>query len=104
MIDEVISLLIWDKDVCLVLPTLPHALALWPHYRAALKGHFTFTNDTKTAIVIPAIHAVLRLWVPFTKERAYRLMPTQPMDGRYYRRGFTSVSPYYTKRELRRVI
>lgn len=88
-------------DTCLVLPTLLHALAVWPIVRTM----FSERHDeldlafTKTAIVCKDTQTVLKLWVP------YGLDPTMPMD---YPHAFAGhclyMSVWYTRKELRPII
>lgn len=88
-----------QHDTCLVLPTLRHAIALWPRYFTAVEdrhvwaiggGHrpFKATQRTKTAIVMTDTKTALRLWVPYQRD------PTMPMDWEINRRHYILISPY----------
>ena len=76
------------RNTCLVLPTLGHAVALWPRYRALVHSKMEYLASTKTLLLLRDTHTVLRLWVPYERE------PTMPMDQPVARHGFKFVSPY----------
>lgn len=81
----------WQQHTCLVLPTLGHALDLWPLYVAVTARGHSGTQTTKTILIMRDTHTYLRLWVPYERE------PTQPMDweksnGKLHEYHF--VSPY----------
>jgi hypothetical protein len=79
---------------CLVLPTLQHAIALWPKYTEALEERYGEgrIRRTKTARIMPLSRgATLRLWVPYERD------PTMPMDYWELRSGWQMVSPYLAR-------
>ena|SRR5215831_18914739 len=84
-----------QRDVCLVFPTLPSALAQWPTFISVLseKHASGCVAKTRTAIVTRCNHRALRLWVPYEPE------PTMPMDSS--RRGFHLMSTYFSDKEMR---
>lgn len=78
-----------QRYTCLVLPTLEHAISLWPYYQwAVTDAHPNHYHKTKTAIGMTDTKTILRLWVPYT------LQPTMPMDWDHFRKDFYLVSPY----------
>lgn len=80
-----------QRDTCLVLPTLRHALALWPRYwdvMAEVHGK-NKVKISKTAVTTLTTRTILRLWVP------YSLDPTMPMDWPSLRRDFDFITPYW---------
>jgi hypothetical protein len=104
LIEDTISLVVQRKNACLVLPTLPHVLNVWPEYCEAFKDAFGEVKVTRTAIVVPPVVGLLRLWVPYGDVAMKSGKPVQPMDWEPNRRGFTFVSPYYTRKELARLV
>lgn len=77
------------QNTCLVLPTLEHAIALWPKYREAAEAvHKGRVKKTKTAVYMYRTRTTLRLWVPYSRE------PTMPLDVELWRRGFYFMTPY----------
>lgn len=78
------------QDTILVLPTLKHAVALWPVYRDALvEAHGAeYVNASRTAVTLKRTHTVLRLGVPYSRD------PTLPTDWLNIRRGFVAMTPY----------
>lgn len=79
-----------QQRICLVLPTLWHAVELWPKYTDALEERCGVDRirRTKTARVVLGTPGILRLWVPYERS------PTQPMDFRSIRDGWDFISPY----------
>jgi len=78
-----------QRNTCIVLPTLGHALDLWPLYQVfVIRQHPNHFHRTKTAVSFTDTKTFLRLWVPYAKE------PTMPMDWAHFRKGFYLVSPY----------
>lgn len=77
-----------QRNTCLVLPTLSHAIALWPLYREYVQSKHKYTHSARTGLAMQDTRTMLRLWVPYERE------PTQPMDNPYWRRDFYLVSPY----------
>ena len=89
-----------QRDVCLVLPSLEHAVWWWPEYQECIarRHGIDWINFTKTNIISKKTHTSLRLWVP------YSLDPTMPMDfihAHVFRVEY--MSTYYTGRELHEV-
>lgn len=82
-----------QQRICLVLPTLLHAIELWPRYTDALeeRAGTTIIKRTKTARIVVGTPGILRLWVPYERE------PTQPMDFHQVRAGWDFISPYYRR-------
>lgn len=72
-----------EQNAVLVLPTLRHAIALWPRYREAFKDrHGPLARMTKTAVALGTTGTTLRLWVPYARD------PSMPMDHPLYRTTF----------------
>ena len=78
------------RDTCVVLPTLKHAIALWPKYRKVIQESHGERNVvlTKTSVVMARTKTALRLWVPYSRD------PTMPLDWVQNRRGFELITPY----------
>ena len=62
------------RDLCVVLPTLEHAVHWWPRVIEMMENSQPHIIRTKTAIICRMTKTAIRLWVP------YELSPTQPMD------------------------
>ena len=87
-------------DTCLVLPTLGHAVAIWPVVRTMFRERHDERDLalTKASIVCKDTQTVMRLWVPYERD------PTMQMDypiafGDYC----TYLSVWYTPKELKRI-
>lgn len=63
-----------QRDCCVVLPTLDHAVRWWDQIKQMIEATEPDTLHTKTAIIRRRSGTALRLWVP------YSLDPTFPMD------------------------
>lgn len=64
-----------NRDTCVVLPTLDHAVFWWPRISDMLDAYQPgLVNKSKTARFLQGTNTILRLWVPYERE------PTQPMD------------------------
>lgn len=78
-----------QQDTCLVLPSLRHAIELWPKYREALtEVHNGRLHRTKTGVALFKTKTLLRLWVPYERD------PTMPMDWPRLREDFAIITPY----------
>lgn len=65
-----------QRDVCVVLPTLDHAVFWWSRIILMMEDAQPNILRTKTALVLRRTQTAIRLWVP------YELEPTQPFDHR----------------------
>jgi hypothetical protein len=91
---DIVSIASQVSHVCLVLPTLDHATALWPVFLGAIRdrhGGKLFMKTSKTSTFMFATQTVLRLWVPYERE------PTMWMDWHHERSQFITVSVYSRK-------
>lgn len=68
-----------SEDTCLVLPTLRHAVAIWPDVIAMFKDRHSDIVTTRTALISRSSRTFLRLWVPYDRE------PTMPADTSRWR-------------------
>ena len=87
------------RDVCVVLPSMEHAIYEWPSYIKVARSkhrHKGCLTTTRTAIVFRCTRTVLRLWVPFVQSLGL------PLDKPRERRKFELVSPYFSRKELER--
>lgn len=88
-------------DACLILPTLNHAINIWPIVRTMFREAHNERDLalTKTGIVCKDTQTVLKLWVP------YDVDPTMPMD---YPHDFAwhckYLSVWYSPREVRHIV
>lgn len=53
-----------QRDSCVVLPTLPHAIYWWPRIKQMIDAREPYAMHTRTAIVRRLSGTALRLWVP----------------------------------------
>jgi hypothetical protein len=64
-----------NRDFCVVLPTLNHAVYWWYHIDKMFNDYQPgLVVTTKTARFLRGSNIAVRLWVPYQPE------PTQPMD------------------------
>ncbi len=66
-----------QRDCCVVMPSLKHAIYFWPQITEYIKlrhGGDKYVVNTRTAVVSRRTQTALRLWVPYEPD------PTMPMD------------------------
>jgi hypothetical protein len=62
-----------QRDACVVLPTLDHAVYWWPRVYDMFSDRQNVIR-TKTGLALKGSHTAIRLWTPYAHE------PTQPFD------------------------
>jgi len=103
-VDDICSALA-TGDVIVVFPTLEKMVDYYNDIASTIKEHHSCgPRATRTAFIFDMRcygPRILRLWTPHF---LIGEEPTLPMDYREDRKGFEPLSPYFTRRELRRLV
>jgi hypothetical protein len=86
-------------NVVLVLPTVRHALGVWTELQFASAQRYHDVKVLRRAIILHPVQNHIRLWIPHVENKR-----NDALDDAWQRRTYHEwYSPYYTRKELRRL-